>query len=125
MKSKPKELLSASIAAMLMVPAALCLSGYSYGSSRDSEFLGGFFIFVVVAVGVLVLFAWVLAISLFIKAGKAKGHSMENAGLLWFVGIFATPIVVGMYVASLPDKRPIRINETLVEDSHAEELPAI
>ena len=28
--------------------------------------------------------------------------------MLWFIGIFATPIVVGLYVAALPDKNAPR-----------------
>ena len=109
---------------MLAIPLALCLSGYSYGSSRDSEFLGGFFIFAVVVAGILVLVAWLAAISLFIKAGKAKGYSMENAWLLWFVGIFATPVAVGLYVAALPDRRSAASGKSKYED-FLDSLPSV
>ena len=51
-----------------------------------------------------VIIAWCLSINLFINLGKSKGYSMANKGLLWFIGIFATPIVVGIYVLSLPPK---------------------
>lgn len=48
--------------------------------------------------------AWLLAISLIIKAAQAKGFHRDGTGKLWFIGIFATPIVLGLYVASLPDR---------------------
>lgn len=58
-----------------------------------------------IIVSVLVLTAWLLSIDMFINAGKAKGYSMANSGKLWFIGIIATPLVVGLYVAALPDSR--------------------
>lgn len=57
---------------------------------------------------VLVFVAWLLAIYLFVKAAKDKGYYQDDSAqvlLLWFIGIFASPIVVGLYVSSLPDKR--------------------
>ena len=86
--------------------------GYYYGM--------GELIFMLVIV-IVMLAAWVVAINLLIKAGKAKGYAMENAGILWFVGIFATPIVVGLYIASLPDNRTIADPEKPTEN----ELPAV
>ena len=67
----------------------------------------GIYLFMFVIIVVIALAARVVAINLLIKAGRAKGYSMENAGILWFVGIFATPILVGLYIASLPDNRTI------------------
>lgn len=64
--------------------------------------------------------AALVAISLFVGAMREKGHSDKSAGLLWYIGIFATPIVVGLYVASLPDKR----GEAQVAPLQ-DELPAI
>ena len=60
-----------------------------------------------IIVSALVLTAWLLSIDMFINAGKAKGYSMANSGKLWFIGIIATPLVVGLYVAALPDNRKI------------------
>lgn len=65
-----------------------------------SDFVALFYFCVFVAV----IAAWLIAIRLLIQSGEAKGYSMDNRKLLWFVGIFATPIVVGLYVISLPDK---------------------
>lgn len=67
----------------------------------------GIYLFMFVIIVVIALAARVVAINLLIKAGRAKGYAMENAGILWFVGIFATPILVGLYIASLPDNRTI------------------
>lgn len=46
-----------------------------------------------------------MAINLFIKTAQDKGHfETGKVGILWFIGIFASPLVVGLYVATLPDK---------------------
>lgn len=63
-------------------------------------------LFVILAIFIAVLLAWLTSINLFIKTGVAKGYTMANKGLLWFVGIFATPLAVGLYVAALPDLTP-------------------
>ena len=81
----------------------------------------GIYLFMFVIIVVIALAARVVAINLLIKAGRAKGYAMENAGILWFVGIFATPIVVGLYIASLPDNRTIADPEKPTEN----ELPAV
>ena len=49
-----------------------------------------------IIVSALVLTAWLLSIDMFINAGKAKGYSMANSGKLRFIGIMATPLVVGL-----------------------------
>ena len=60
----------------------------------------------IIILAILVLIAWIMAIDLFIGAAKEKGYYKEGgAEILWFIGIFATPIVVGIYTSSLPDKR--------------------
>ena len=59
-----------------------------------------------------------------------KGHGQDGTGSLWFIGIFASPIVLGLYTASLPDRSasagptpgaPIPTTPTSPRD----ELPAI
>ena len=59
--------------------------------------------FLILVLIVVVIAAWIVSIDLFLKVGAAKGYTMDNKGLLWFIGIFATPLSVGIYVASLPD----------------------
>ncbi len=55
---------------------------------------------------IIYLVASIVAISLMIDAGRAKGYPMSNTGILWFVGICAPlgPIVVGIYINALPYK---------------------
>lgn len=52
----------------------------------------------------LSIVAWIMSISMFIDAARAKGYKMKKTGMIWFVGIIATPIVAGLYVNALPDK---------------------
>lgn len=58
-----------------------------------------------VAVCVLALIAGLLSINLFAKLAKEKGHFEQGTGILWFIGLFASPIVLGIYVAALQDRR--------------------
>lgn len=61
-----------------------------------------------VATAIIVLvpaIACLIGISMLIDAGRAKGYKFDKTFLLWFVGIFATPIVLGLYIVALPDKR--------------------
>jgi ABC-type antimicrobial peptide transport system permease subunit len=81
-------------------------SEYSEILKRESGemlFLGiiGFFL------GILVLVAWFMAVGLLVGNAKEKGSN--KLGTLWFVGIFASPIVLGLYVLSLPDKNIIEV----------------
>ena len=124
MKSKLNGFAPVPVIVTLCVPAILCLSGYAYGSGREPDF-GGVVLLGIVLFGIIVLSAWCVAINLFIGIGKSKGHPMENAGLLWFVGIFATPLAVGLYVAALPDRRIASAKEKPSKDAAVEELPAI
>lgn len=59
----------------------------------------------ILIIPLLIAFAISLvAISLLVKAAKEKGYHRSSAGILWLVGIFATPVVLGLYTASLPDR---------------------
>lgn len=83
--------------------------------------LPGLLIFVLLTAFVISL----IAISLLVDAAKAKGFHRNDAGTLWFVGIFASPIVLGLYTASLPDRgAPAATMPTAPEDPR-DELPAI
>ena len=71
----------------------------------DSAFIyfGGLIFTILI---IVVIAAWIRAISLFIDAAKEKGYYEDGkVGDLWFIGIFATPITVGIYTTALPDKR--------------------
>lgn len=62
------------------------------------------FLFLVLCV--IVIAAWVSAIKLYLAALSEKGYALDNSirGKIWFIGIFATPIAAGLYVASLPNQ---------------------
>ena len=47
--------------------------------------------------------AYVLAIALAHEAAHDKGYEM--GGRVWLIGLFLTPILAGILVAALPDKR--------------------
>lgn len=59
---------------------------------------------ITLAIVACTIVAWIMSISMFIDAARAKGYKMKKTGVIWFVGIFATPIVAGLYVNALPDK---------------------
>lgn len=64
--------------------------------------MGNFLIMLAIVVCTIV--AWIMSINMFIDAARAKGYKMKKTGVIWFVGIFATPIVAGLYVNALPNK---------------------
>lgn len=51
----------------------------------------------------LVFIVWLLAINMLIKAAREKGYHRNSSGILWVIGIFASPVILGLYTASLPD----------------------
>ena len=61
--------------------------------------------FIPILVLIAMVVAGLMAIDLFINLAREKGHKLDNSGMLWFIGIFASPIVLGLYVAALPSKR--------------------
>lgn len=56
-------------------------------------------------IAVVILAAWLMSISLIINAIKAKGYDQITTGTLWFIGIFASPMILGLYAIVLPEKR--------------------
>lgn len=82
----------------------------------------GSILLVFFALAIAALVAWLLAINLLIKTGMAKGYSMSNTGILWFIGIFASPIVLGIYIMALPDKSA---RSQDAQDAPVEELPSL
>lgn len=88
--------------------------------------------FLLLLILIVMLIAWLCAINLFVEAARKKGYYCNGgSGILWFIGIFATPIVVGIYVSALPDRSTIESRGTVSEakgfaNAHvAEDLPAV
>ena len=87
----------------------------------------------IVVVYILVLFvvlaAWIAAIFKLVEAAQEKGHYKDGAGILWFIGIFATPIVVGLITASLPDRSErtvaVTVPASAAPKAAEDELPEI
>lgn len=65
--------------------------------------LGGLLSLVSVIVPLVMLAAGIVAISHFIELGQKKGCIEEKTGAYWFIGLFASPLVLGLYVAAAPD----------------------
>lgn len=75
-------------------------------------------------IGAALIIAWIFAIDELIKAAQMKGHHKDSTASLWFVGIFATPIILGLRIAALPDRSELA--ETKPSDQIlADDLPAI
>lgn len=89
-----------------------------YSSSDISAFL--------LIIGAIVFLAlWIAAIHLLLEAASAKGFHQDDAWLPCLVGFFLSPIVLGLYTASLPDRgAPAATMPTAPEDPR-DELPAI
>lgn len=68
---------------------------------------------------IISLVASIAAIKFLYDAALDKGY--ERLGLV-FIGIFASPIVMGICVAALPDKETRRL---LRKVSESEELPSV
>lgn len=77
---------------------------------------------ILIAIAIAAFVAWIMSISLLIDAARAKGHKMDSTGKLWFIGLFATPIVVGLYVNALPD---LTHGTAVSRQSAADELPRV
>ncbi len=75
--------------------------------------------------GLLIFAAWITGIYLLCNAVNAKGWHKKGDGALWFVGIFASPIVLGLYAAALPDKKLQSADPEIQQSTPKSELPSI
>lgn len=55
------------------------------------------------AITVCAIVAYFMAISSLVKTARAKNCPFSS-GKLWFIGIFTTPIILGILVAAQPDR---------------------
>lgn len=74
---------------------------------------------------IIAFFISLLVISLLVNAAKEKGFHRNDAGVLWVIGIFASPIVLGLYTASLPDRGAPAATMPAAPEDPRDELPAI
>ena len=59
---------------------------------------------IILVLVILAIVAYFLTIGCLVHSAKTKGHHTNGAGKLWFIGIFGTPILLALYVISLPDR---------------------
>ncbi|WP_248921981.1 hypothetical protein [Olsenella intestinalis] len=77
------------------------------------------------------LVGYFISIPLLIQAAKEKGHYPNGGtGMLWAVGILASPVVLGLYVCALPDMHLWKFaaangNSTATSATEQDELPSI
>lgn len=76
---------------------------YSASAAASAGAAAAFFGILFFIVGIVMLIAWLMAVSKLVELAKDKGHFKDGTGMLWFMGIFASPIVLGIYVIALPD----------------------
>lgn len=51
------------------------------------------------------LICYFYSIKMFIAVVDSKGFDGVSKGALWALGIFMTPLIVGLFAAALPDKK--------------------
>ena len=59
----------------------------------------------IIVIALFAFFAWVCSIFMLVDTYKKKGGPDIHGypiGALWFVGLFASPMVLGLYVCALP-----------------------
>lgn len=78
-----------------------------------------------------VLPTWLISIGVFVGVAKEKG-CQKPSWMLWLFGIFASPIILGIYVIALPDRSGASARRNAITTQQAEparafqnELPAI
>ncbi len=52
----------------------------------------------------LAIAANICGVAELVKIARAKGHYTNDAGILWFIGLFGTALMVGLTVCALPDR---------------------
>lgn len=78
-----------------------------------------------IIIGLIILLGWVAAISYLIDAAKEKGYHQNNSLGLWLIGLIASPIVLGLYTASLPDRGMQQSPQRSADQVLRDEMPQI
>lgn len=52
----------------------------------------------------LAIAANICGVTELVKIARAKGHYTNGAGILWFICLFGTALMVGLIVCALPDR---------------------
>ncbi len=75
-----------------------------------------------IALAVCVVVAYFMAISCMVKAARAKSDRF-SAGKLWFIGLFTTPIILGLICCALKDEKSPAAKPAILPAS-AQPVPA-
>lgn len=59
---------------------------------------------IIILIFLLPFVANILGVSELVKIAKMKGYHTDGAGLLWFIGLCGTALVLGLIVCALPDR---------------------
>lgn len=102
---------------LLIVIAAIVLIASDY-------LLTGQFMLLLAVIAFAVM-VWVETIGFMIRASQAKGFHRDSSASLWFIGLFASPIMLGLYTASLPDRGQIQAPVAAPEQRLRDEFPRI
>ncbi|MEG0580018.1 MAG: hypothetical protein RR490_08890, partial [Niameybacter sp.] len=78
--------------------------GFFHGSIIGYRWKGFKVGTVLIIIAAVVLLAWLASIAMFIAVIKTKGNPLDSTILYWFIGLFASPIVLGLYAVALPNK---------------------
>ena len=92
-----------------------------YGTSTGSSD-GSFIAFLMIAIPICYLIAWVLAMGIVTKAAKDKGYD-DLDGKLCFIGLFGFIFTPAVIVSALPDRNLRSMNSTLMEPETTEDGP--
>lgn len=76
-------------------------------------------------VALLIIIAYFTAIFMLIKAIRIKGHHQQGAAILFFLGFFASPIVLGLYAAALPNCTSANMTASSSTLPSQDEMPEI
>lgn len=85
----------------------------------------GFMGFVTIVIAIIVLVAWIMSVYMFVERAKEKNPKMTGTGSLWFMGIFASPVVLGLYVMVMADTRQRLEGHAESPASVQDELPSV
>ncbi len=64
------------------------------------------FLVISIVLAACVVVAWCLWIALMVDSAVAKGCTWDK-GWLWFIGLFLTPLALGLAVIGMPDRRDL------------------
>ncbi len=78
---------------------------FNYNINTDGDAAVALIILIITCILVACcIVAYFMSISMMVKSAKEKGCPW-GGGRLWFIGLFTTPIVLGLIVAALPDRK--------------------